>query len=116
VVRNLNSLADVRAISGEEERYSHIDLNGFAANLEVTRKVVDLMRPLLSKSAAELLPNIDSALNAFAAKLNEFTVDGRYTGYDSISADQRKQIADKAKALAAALDGIDPALGLSGLQ
>jgi hypothetical protein len=28
---------------------------------------------------------------------------------------QRKQIADKAKALAAALDGIDPALGLSGL-
>ena len=33
VVRNLNSLADVRAASGEEERYSHIDLNGFAANL-----------------------------------------------------------------------------------
>ena len=26
VVRNLNSLADVRAASGEEERYSHIDV------------------------------------------------------------------------------------------
>ena len=116
VVRNLNSLADARALSGEEERYSHIDLNGFAANLQATRKVVDLMRPVLSKSAADLLPGIDSAINAFDAQLDGFKVDGHYTRYDSVTADQRKQIADKAKALAAALDGIDPALGLSGLQ
>ncbi|MBV4455759.1 MULTISPECIES: iron uptake system protein EfeO [Pseudomonas] len=116
VVRNLNSLAEVRAISGEEERYSHVDLNGFAANLQAARKVVDLMRPLLAKAAADLLPNIDSALAAFDAELNGFKVDGQYSRYDSVTADQRKQIADKAKALAVALDGIDPALGLSGLQ
>ncbi len=116
VVRNLNSLADVRATSGEEERYSHIDLNGFAANLEVAHKVVDLMRPLLTKSAADLLPKIDNAINAFDAELNGLKTNNRYTAYDSITSDQRKQIADKAKVLAAALDGIDPALGLSGLQ
>ena len=116
VVRNLNSLADVRAVSGEEERYSHIDLNGFAANLDAARRVVDLMRPLLSKSAADLLPNIDTALAAFETQLNGLKVDGQFSRYDSVTADQRKQIADKAKALAAALDGIDPALGLSGLQ
>jgi iron uptake system component EfeO len=116
VVRNLNSLADVRATSGEEERYSHIDLNGFAANLDAARKVVDLMRPLLSKSAADLLPSIDTALAAFETQLNGLKVDGQFSRYDSVTADQRKQIADKAKALAAALDGIDPALGLSGLQ
>jgi len=116
VVRNLNSLANVRAVSGEEERYSHIDLNGFAANLDAARKVVDLMRPLLSKSAADLLPNIDTALAAFETQLNGLKVDGQFSRYDSVTADQRKQIADKAKALAAALDGIDPALGLSGLQ
>ncbi|KAA6176476.1 iron uptake system protein EfeO [Pseudomonas marginalis] len=116
VVRNLNSLADVRAASGEEERYSHLDLNGFAANLEVARKVVDLMRPLLAKSAADLLPGIDSAISSFAAQLDGLKVDGHYRTYDSVTADQRQQIADKAKALAAALDGIDPALGLSGLQ
>lgn len=115
VVRNLNSLADVRAASGEEERYSHLDLNGFAANLEVARKVVDLMRPLLAKSAADLLPGIDSAISTFAAQLDGLKVDGHYRTYDSVTADQRQQIADKAKALAAALDGIDPALGLSGL-
>lgn len=116
LVRNLNSLADVRALSGEEERYSHIDLNGFAANLQVSRKVVELMRALLSQSAAGLLPGIDSALSAFEAELAGLQVNGRFPTYDSINVDQRKQIADKAKALAVALDGIDPALGLSGLQ
>ncbi|MDD5445343.1 MAG: EfeM/EfeO family lipoprotein, partial [Pseudomonas fluorescens] len=116
VVRNLNSLADVRAASGEEERYSHIDLNGFAANLQAAHKVVELMRPLLSKSAPDVLPKIDSALEAFDAELNGLKTDNGYSAYDSVTADQRKQIADKAKALAVALDGIDPALGLSGLQ
>ena len=42
-------------------------------------------------------------------------VDDGYASYDAISGEQRKQIADKAQALADALDGIDPALGLSGL-
>ncbi len=116
VVRNLNSLADARALSGEEERYSHIDLNGFAANLEAAHKVVELMRPLLTKSGAQLLPKIDSALAAFDAELAGFKVDNTYSTYDSVTVDQRKQIGDKAKALAVALDGIDPALGLSGLQ
>lgn len=115
MVRNLNGIADVRASSGEEERYSHSDLNGFAANLDATRKVVDLLRQLLSKSAAGLLPTIDSALNAFDAELSGFKVGDGYASYDSVSAEQRKQIADKARALATALDGIDPALGLSGL-
>lgn len=116
MVRNLNGIADVRASSGEEERYSHSDLNGFAANLDATRKVVDLLRPLLSKSAAGLLPTIDAALNAFDAELNGFKVGDGYASYDSVSAEQRQQIADKAKALATALDAIDPALGLSGLS
>lgn len=115
LVRNLNNMADVRASSGEEERYSHTDLNGFTANLDATRKVVDLLRPLLTKTAVELLPKIDSAVTALDAELNGFKVKEGYASYDSVNAEQRKQIADKAKALAEVLDGIDPALGLSGL-
>ncbi|HGM5554577.1 TPA: iron uptake system protein EfeO [Pseudomonas putida] len=115
VVRNLNTLADVRAASGEEERYSHADLNGFASNLETAHKVVELLRPMLSKSAPELLPKIDAALSDFDSVLNSFKVKDGYATYDMVSGEQRKQIADKAKALADALDGIDPALGLSGL-
>lgn len=115
VVRNLNNLGEVRASSGEEERYSRTDLNGFAGNLFAARKVVDLLRPLLTKSAAELLPTLDNAIASLDAELDGFKVEKGYASYDSVSAEQRKQIADKAKALADALDGIDPALGLSGL-
>lgn len=115
VVRNLTSLAEVRAGSGEEERYSHSDLNGFAANGQTARKVVDLLRPMLSKSAADLLPKIDQALGDFDSQLNAFKSADGYLSYDAVAAAQRQQIAAQAKALATALDGIDPALGLSGL-
>ncbi|MCV2224980.1 iron uptake system protein EfeO [Pseudomonas mercuritolerans] len=115
LVRNLNSLADVRAGSGEEERYSHSDLNGFAANAQTARKVVDLLRPMLSKSAADVLANVDQAMSDFDSQLNAFKSADGYVSYDAVTAAQRQQIAAKAKALATAMDGIDPALGLSGL-
>jgi iron uptake system component EfeO len=114
VSRNLHALADVRS-NGEEERYSHVDLYGFAANLEGARKAVELLRPLLSKSAAGLLPQIDTALSSFADQLAGLRNGDAFPGYDTVGADQRKQIAAKAMALADALDGIDPALGLSDL-
>ncbi|WP_350569797.1 iron uptake system protein EfeO [Pseudomonas sp. H26/SER47-MNA-CIBAN-0231] len=115
VVRNLNSLAEVRAGSGEEERYSRSDLNGFAANAQTARKVVDLLRPMLSKSAADVLANVDQAMSDFDKQLNAFKSADGYVSYDAVTAAQRQQIAAKAQALAAAMDGIDPALGLSGL-
>jgi iron uptake system EfeUOB component EfeO/EfeM len=115
VVRNLNTLAEVRAANGEEERYSHSDLNGFAANVQTARKVVELLRPMLSKSAADLLPKIDAALADFDTSLGDHKLADGYASYDSVSDEQRQQLAHKAQALADALDGIDPALGLSGL-
>lgn len=115
IARTLHNLADTRAGSGEEERYSHIDLNGFAANLQVTHKVVDLLRPLLTKNNADLLRTIDDASAALDAELDGLKTAQGFNTYDTVNAKQRQQISHKAKALADALDGIDPALGLSGL-
>ena len=115
VARTLHNLADTRANSGEEERYSHIDLNGFAANHEATRKVVDLLRPLLTKKNPDLQRNIDSASASLEAELNGLKTSQGYRTYDRVSAEQRQHISNKAKVLADELDGIDPALGLSGL-
>lgn len=114
VSRNLHGLADIRT-NGEEERYSHTDLSGFAANLEGARKVIDLLRPLLTKSAADLLPRIDDAADELAMQLASLRSGDGYQSYETVSAEQRQQIAAQAKALADALDGIDPALGLSTL-
>ena len=115
VSRTLHNMADTRATSGEEERYSHIDLNGFAANLQTTRKVVDLLRPLLAKNNADILLNIDNASTALDTELDTFKTAQGYATYATVRAAQRQAISNKAKALADALDGIDPALGLSGL-
>lgn len=114
VVRNMRSIAEVRS-NGEEERYSHLDVNGFAANLEGTRKVVDLLRPLLTKTSGEVLKKIDTASTALDDQLLMLKTADGFKPYDQVTTEQRQQIADKAKALADALDGIDPALGLSGL-
>ncbi|AKA24197.1 iron uptake system protein EfeO [Pseudomonas chlororaphis] len=115
VARNQRSIAELRAGNGEEERYSHSDLNGFAANLETARKLVDLLRPLLAKPAAPLLEQIDGALGALDRQYGALRGPDGYASYDRVGAEQRKRIADQAKVLADALDGIDPALGLSGL-
>ena len=115
VARTLHNLADTRANSGEEERYSHIDLNGFAANLQASRKVVDLLRPLLAKKNADLLHTLDSASASLEAELNDLKTPLGYRTYDMVSAPKRQKISNQAKAVADALDGIDPALGLSGL-
>lgn len=114
VSRNLHGLADIRT-NGEEERYSHTDLNGFAANLEGARKVVDLLRPLLTKATTDLLPRIDAAADELDMQLASLRSGDGYQSYETVSAEQRLQIATQAKALADALDGIDPALGLSNL-
>ncbi|MDU8362665.1 iron uptake system protein EfeO [Pseudomonas syringae group sp. J309-1] len=114
IARNMRGLAEIRS-NGEEERYSHSDLNGFVANLEGTRKVIDLLRPMLAKSAKPLLEQIDAAAAALDTELNGLSTDSGMRPYDQVDAVQRKLIADKAKALADALDGIDQALGLSGL-
>lgn len=114
VARNMRSLAEIRS-NGEEERYSHSDLDGFVANLEGTRKVIDLLRPLLTKSAKPLLEQIDAAAAALDTELNGLSTDSGMRPYDQVNAGQRKLIAEKAMALADALDGIDQALGLSGL-
>ncbi|WP_219061435.1 iron uptake system protein EfeO [Pseudomonas sp. UMAB-08] len=114
ITHTMRSLAEVRS-NGEEERYSRADLSGFAANLDGTRKVIDLLRPLLTKTAGELLQRIDAASTAFGAELESLKTESGYRSYDQVTNGQRQQIADSAKALADALDGIDPALGLKGL-
>ncbi|QHF02753.1 iron uptake system protein EfeO [Pseudomonas asturiensis] len=114
VTRTMRSMADVRS-NGEEERYSHSDLNGFAANLDGTRKVVDLLRPLLSKSAGTQLQNIDAAMADLDTTLDALKTDEGYRPYDQVDAGLRKEIATKAATLADTLNTIDPALGLSGL-
>lgn len=57
-------------ITGEEERYSHIDLVDFQANFDGSMETVDLLRPVLTKSAPDLLAKIDTAAKKVQARLD----------------------------------------------
>ena len=105
--RLLHNLASTR-ISGEEERYSQLVLPGFAANLEGTRKVIDLLRPLLSKGHQDLQQQLDTQAQAFADALGD-----QQRPYANLSASDRDRIAKAAQALADSLDQVAPALGLT---
>ena len=96
-------------MNGDEERYSHSDLAGFAANLEGARKVIDLLRPLLQRKAAELPARLDTA----AAALDTGLAPLAGKPYDQVTAAQRQQLAAAAARLAEALDAVAPALGLA---
>ena len=108
--RLLHNLASTR-VSGEEERYSQLVLPGFAANLEGTRKVIDLLRPLLSKGHQDLQQQLDTRAQAFADALGD-----QQRPYASLSESDRHRIAKAAQALADSLDQVAPALGLTPTQ
>jgi len=108
--RLLHNLATTR-ISGEEERYSQLVLPGFAANLDGTRKIIDLLRPLLSKGHQALQQQLDSQVQAFATALGDLQ-----RPYSSLSAEERNRIATAAQALADSLDQVAPALGLAATK
>ncbi|APQ10435.1 multidrug DMT transporter permease [Pseudomonas oryzihabitans] len=108
--RLLHNLASTR-ISGEEERYSQLVLPGFAANLEGTRKVIDLLRPLLSKGHQDLQQQLDTRAQAFTDALGD-----QQRPYASLSASDRDRIAKAAQALADSLDQVAPTLGLTATK
>ena len=49
-------------ITGEEERYSHIDLVDFEANVEGAEAAFDSVKPLLAQSDPELAKEIEARL------------------------------------------------------
>ncbi|MEJ2633532.1 MAG: iron uptake system protein EfeO [Acidihalobacter sp.] len=109
--RLLQSLADNRA-TGEEERYSHLDLYGFAANLRGAEKTIDMLAPLLSKRDPSLLEQLKNGQATLQATLQSLREDDAYRSYDQADAATRKRIAAQAQALANALNAVNPALGL----
>ena len=61
-------------ISGEEDRYSHTDLSDFQANIDGSKKIVDLFRPIIAEKDKALLDTVDAnfkKINEILAKVKE---------------------------------------------
>jgi iron uptake system component EfeO len=92
-------------VTGEEERYSHIDLVDFAANVAGVREVVDVFMPALRARDPQLLAEITTRLRQVDLALDRFRAQPGYDGtgfvrFTQVSTAQRRTLAALVQALA----------------
>ncbi len=110
--RVVERIADQK-IDGSEDRYAHTDLSDFDANLAGSRKIVDLLRPLLTPIDPALAADVDRQFTAAEALLARYRQGDGFVSYDRISADERAALAKQMRELAAAIARLNAALGLA---
>ena len=76
-VELLNEVSQSK-ITGEEERYSHTDLDDFKANIDGAQEAFDLLKPALEETDPELVKEIDQRFADMYAALE--AVQGRRRG------------------------------------
>lgn len=100
-------------ISGEEDRYSHTDLWDFRGNFDGSRKIVDLVRPLIADKEAEFLKTVDANFDTVDATLSKYKDGEGYVTYNKLSEEDRKVLAAAVNTLAEDLSTLRAKLGLN---
>lgn len=99
-------------ITGEEERYSKLDLPTFLANLEGSRAFYEPLEPLVRKVDVTLADDIDSAFEAAFAGVTALKKGGRFVAYDALSDEDQRKIKQNIEALAEPLARVQGVLGV----
>lgn len=100
-------------ISGEEERYSGMDLWDFQANVDGAQKIFDLLRPLITARN----PKLDARIQANFTKVDGLLAlyrdkDRQMTNYDKLSPKDRNALKGAITALAEDLSQLRGTLAL----
>jgi len=78
-------------ITGEEERYSHVDLVDFEANVQGAEAAYGAVRPILEKKNPKLVAQLDAKFDAVYAALRPYRSGTTYVLYtDLLPADTKK--------------------------
>ena len=99
-------------ISGEEDRYSHTDLSDFQANVDGSKKIVDLFRPLIEAKNKALLEKTDTNFKQVNEILAKYRTKDGFETYDKLSEADRKALQAPVNALAEDLAQLRGILGL----
>ncbi len=97
-------------ISGEEDRYSHTDLWDFRGNFDGARKIVELVRPLVTDAA--FLAQVDANFATIDTTLEKYREGEGYMTYDKLSDADRVAMAAAVNKLAEDLSTLRGKLGL----
>jgi iron uptake system component EfeO len=99
-------------ITGEEERYSHTDLNDFKANLQSARLVYDAYSPFLRPRNSALDDDLKTRFSEVEQSISGFFPNGKAVDYTKVDENARKAIAQKVEALADSFSRVSGTLGL----
>jgi iron uptake system component EfeO len=99
-------------ISGEEDRYSHTDLWDFKANFEGSKKIFDLVRPLIEKDDGAFVTKVAGNFRAVDKTLAKYKSGDGYQTYDKLTDGDRKLLAAAVNTLAEDLSTLRGKLGL----
>ena len=100
-------------ITGEEERYSHLDLVDFDANVQGARAAFDAIRPALTGKDPDLVAEIERRFGLVDAALRPHERAGGFVPYTSLRKPEVRRLSEVIDALAEPLSRA-PARALSG--
>jgi iron uptake system component EfeO len=87
-------------ITGEEERYSHIDLVDFEANVEGAQAAFDSVKPILVKVNPSLTKEIDARFDSVYAALKPYRQGTGFVSYTELTKSDTRKLARSIDALA----------------
>lgn len=100
-------------ISGEEDRYSGTDLWDFKANFDGSKKIFDLVRPLIEKNDASFVQKVDASFTTVDTTLAKYKAGEGYENYRKLTDEDRKVLAANVNTLAEDLSTLRGKLGLN---
>lgn len=99
-------------ITGEEERYSKLDLPTFVANLDGAKAFYDTLSPLVKAKDPALDKQIQAAFKNAYAEVNKLKKGGQFVSYDELDDAQQKAVKQTIEALAEPLARVQGVLGV----
>jgi iron uptake system component EfeO len=96
-------------ITGEEERYSHIDLVDFEANVEGSLAAFEAVKPLLDETDADLSGEIEADFKMVFNSLEPYRTENGFVSYTELTKADTRTLATKIDILAEKLSQV-PAL------
>jgi iron uptake system component EfeO len=102
-------------ITGEEERYSHVDLVDFKANVEGSQAAFEAVQPLLSRTDAKLAKEIEADFEAVYEALKPYETAAGFVPYTDLTKADTRSLAQSIDTLAEKLSQV-PAAIVTGEQ
>jgi iron uptake system component EfeO len=91
-------------VTGEEDRYSHVDLVDFQANLDGAMEAFDVLQPALRKTDPDLVSTVQDSYKAIVGSLRPYQqrpgyLDTGYVNYATVDSTARKALSQAVNAL-----------------